>query len=538
MSLREELPYRAEYAKSGRSSCKSCKELIPNASLRMAVMVQSPFFDGKLANWHHFDCFFKKFRPKSGAEIGHFAQLRFEDQKRIETSIEKALGLSPLEDNTKKKGNKKRKNEKESKALKGKTKCADFKVEYAKSNRSKCRLCDNQINKDDIRISRLDCESEDALRFGPIDRWFHVECFATARNDLEFYASAEKIPFFEDLETSDQTLLKKKLPKIEEPVDSNTGDNGLNSADESEAPLKKKKKTENGSEDKALKKQSDLLFKIQDNLQTMKKSDSIQLLEYNEMSVPEGTSARVERLADAMAFGRLDKCPECSGQLVFRISGYICTGMATEWAKCTFQTDKPKRTAFKVPQDLAEKYNFLKKYKYVKRDRIYVPVLQQAIQNSVQSTSASNPVLPKKEENGGTKLPLTGYKISTVGKFKTNRTQMKPRIEKLGAMLVTNVDRTTLCVISTKAEVDKESPKIKTAKDLSVHVVSEDFLDAVENGSNPIQAITLNLIANWGGDVEKRFLNLNVSEKVKTAFKSGMSCGSSGSYGSGNYILY
>jgi hypothetical protein len=69
-------------------------------------------------------------------------------------------------------------------------------------------------------------------------------------------------------------------------------------------------------------------------------------------------------------------------------------------------------------------------------------------------------------------------------------------------------------------------------------VVSEDFLDAVENGSNPIQAITLNLIANWGGDVEKRFLNLNVSEKVKTAFKSGMSCGSSGSYGSGNYILY
>lgn len=32
--------YRAEYAKSGRASCKKCKENIAKDSLRLAIMVQ------------------------------------------------------------------------------------------------------------------------------------------------------------------------------------------------------------------------------------------------------------------------------------------------------------------------------------------------------------------------------------------------------------------------------------------------------------------------------------------------------------------
>ena len=47
----DDLPYRAEYAKSGRAKCKACKADIPKGDLRMAAMVQvkpsppnSPFF--------------------------------------------------------------------------------------------------------------------------------------------------------------------------------------------------------------------------------------------------------------------------------------------------------------------------------------------------------------------------------------------------------------------------------------------------------------------------------------------------------------
>lgn len=38
--MAEDLPYMAEYAKSGRASCKGCKSKIDNAELRLAVMVQ------------------------------------------------------------------------------------------------------------------------------------------------------------------------------------------------------------------------------------------------------------------------------------------------------------------------------------------------------------------------------------------------------------------------------------------------------------------------------------------------------------------
>ena len=35
-----DFPYRAEYAKSGRSSCRGCKSTIGQGTLRLAVMVQ------------------------------------------------------------------------------------------------------------------------------------------------------------------------------------------------------------------------------------------------------------------------------------------------------------------------------------------------------------------------------------------------------------------------------------------------------------------------------------------------------------------
>lgn len=36
----EDLPYRAEYAKSARANCKGCKSSIGKDTLRLAVMVQ------------------------------------------------------------------------------------------------------------------------------------------------------------------------------------------------------------------------------------------------------------------------------------------------------------------------------------------------------------------------------------------------------------------------------------------------------------------------------------------------------------------
>ena len=72
----DDLPYRAEYAKSGRAKCKACKADIPKGDLRLAAMVQSPFFDGKQAHWFHCNCFFMRNRPSAVGEIAHFDSLR------------------------------------------------------------------------------------------------------------------------------------------------------------------------------------------------------------------------------------------------------------------------------------------------------------------------------------------------------------------------------------------------------------------------------------------------------------------------------
>ncbi|CAG2113149.1 unnamed protein product [Medioppia subpectinata] len=529
MSLREELPYRVEYAKSGRASCKSCKDPIAKDSVRLAVMVQSPFFDGMQPNWHHFQCFFQRWRPRP-EEIAHFASLKYDDQKRIQKACDDASGV--IADTGKANGKKSRKKKADTDggsapALTNGTQLAEFKVEYAKSNRSKCRLCENTCVKDTVRISRLDRESADAKRYGPLDRWFHVECFASARESLKYFASGDKLPFFDKLAEEDRKEIKKKIPAIDPPLAAAA--DAIDSANGSPA---KKPKISNADE-KKLKKQSDLLFKYQENVKTMKKQDLIDLMEANKIEIPEGMPSKYERVSDAMAFGALAKCPECKkGQLVFRISGYICTGNVSQWAKCEYETtDKPKRKPFKVPKELAEEYAFLAKYKYEPRDRIYNAVLKHAIENPKPSTSGiTDGVFAKKEDtNGGGSsgpvLALSGYNIGLVGKVKTSKAKLKPRLKTLGATLVDRIDRTTLCIISTKAAVDKESEQITDAKDLSVPIVSEEFLVAVEKDSNPIQAISLNRLDDFEVDVEKRFANLNVKEKMKTAFKSGAGSG-------------
>ena len=44
--------FTIEYAKSGRSTCKKCKEKIAQDSLRIGKMVPSPHFDGEVSGTH------------------------------------------------------------------------------------------------------------------------------------------------------------------------------------------------------------------------------------------------------------------------------------------------------------------------------------------------------------------------------------------------------------------------------------------------------------------------------------------------------
>ncbi|KAL5008564.1 hypothetical protein ScPMuIL_014145 [Solemya velum] len=124
-----DFPYRGEYAKSSRSSCKGCRGTISQDSLRLAVMVQSPVFDGKIPNWFHYACFWNRNRLDDPNSIHGYDALRWEDQQKIKEHIGGGGGGDSG-------GN----------AIPG-SGVNDFTTEYAKSGRSTCRGCEDKISK-------------------------------------------------------------------------------------------------------------------------------------------------------------------------------------------------------------------------------------------------------------------------------------------------------------------------------------------------------------------------------------------------------
>lgn len=58
----------------------------------------------------------------------------------------------------------------------------------------------------------------------------------------------------------------------------------------------------------------------------------------------------LDSLADAMAFGALEPCKECSGQLVFKGDAYYCTGDISAWTKCVFKAAMPLRKDWVTPK--------------------------------------------------------------------------------------------------------------------------------------------------------------------------------------------
>ncbi|XP_033221559.1 poly [ADP-ribose] polymerase [Belonocnema kinseyi] len=475
-----DLPYLVEYSKSGRASCKACKTPIAKDSLRLAAIVQSPFHDGKMPKWYHSHCFFTKNRPKTIGDIAHFESIRWEDQNFVKQHIENnAAGGGDVVDSGKGKG--KGRKRASSAAVPA---TLDFKVEYAKSNRSKCRGCEETIVKGEVRISKLDLESEEAKRFDGLDLWHHVPCFVKLRNDLEFFAGGDTLPGIKSLTPEDQQMIKTNLPKIQRP---------------DIPPVKKiKEEPEDAAEEAKMQEQNKKMFKIRDKLGSLTKTVLLELLNANKQFLPEGTSAIQDVLADAMTFGALEPCKKCGGQFKFKSGvGYTCTGDISEWTKCEEVQHDPKRKKFVVPKNLKEKSDFLGTYKAKVARRIF--------RITAPSTSSA---VKKEEKAEGPKVqsgprPLKNMIFLIAGRTKTDKEVLKRNILLLGGKVVTKLDENVTAVISIPKEVEKMSSKIEDAKDLDIHIISEDFVEEAKPLTDSAAAVTLleqKSICTWGGD--------------------------------------
>lgn len=500
---RAQLPYKAEYCKTNRAKCKKCSEIMEANSVKLANMTKSRFHDGYDATFYHVPCFFQIKRPTSVAEIRHYESLKFEDQKMIEKAIE-TKGLSVLgtkvnaEINNNVKGDKKSSKDKKGKkrgtAESGLSESNilvnydDFLTEYSKSSRAKCCSCEEKIEKSVVRIGKLDYDADTPYHAGPVPRWYHVDCFVKSLEKLEFFGIIEKVKGFDELEKDDQKMLIKTVKPIKPP----------------EIDTKKikteKKSDEELKEEQLLKIQSERMFALREFVNTMKRKDLELMLEsMNQRSNFKSPSMLTDMATDVLMFGPFKKCPVCnhSDGILLRGCTYICSKDLDDGTPCTYEAPNPKRGVPDIPDELVEKYPYLENdYKFYGGGRIFPTKFVKAVE---QKEAENNNIVQES-------APLDGLSIGIISwkSIKTDKNKVQKKIITLGGKIQTSLEKSLFVILSSKDELDKQSPKMEVAKELGVPFATEDFLFKIETKDDIIPQVEKCIIGDWKGDLKKR----------------------------------
>lgn len=480
----EEEQYGSEYAKSNRAACKLCKNCIGMGALRLAIFVQSPFFDGKVPNWYHFACFFKKKIPTDTCFIKGFEGLRWDDQQKIKAK----MGLIIPEKNEFKDEND------ENKLIDNDHSADAFQIDYAKSARSKCKKCDVRMSKNEIRVQIHS------------DGWYHLECFAKNKAELGFKYKVEDMTGYEELEETDQKTVIKTIGKPEEPKITKGAKRKIKNEpilpEIKQGPEVKKIKTVEQEKEQALRVQSEEYWKLKDNLNKELYKDHFikEILTDNEQKITvQGRDNLIDMLCDLMYFGPLESCSECkNGQLIYKGKGYYCTGQFTEWTKCSHKTQEPARAKkVLVSAELKEEFLFLKKFKFKMRHRLFAKTLEEAEIKTEVKTETIREI-----------QPLYKMNFSATPKLCMKNPEIKLIIERLGGKFTTSITNETVAVISNQDQLEKMGKKLTQSEELEIHVIDEQILHDLCNVARetikPEELILKHNIATWGSDLKSR----------------------------------
>jgi hypothetical protein len=144
---------KIEEAKSGRSRCNSCGKSIDKGELRLGIG-EPGYDDDIMYKWHHLKCAAKKHPDDLELAIKEF-----DDDIPDQDELEKIMEESKKKGADKKSGNV---------------------IELAKTNRSKCQICQQQIDKDTLRFG---VEAENEFAPGTVLKWHHLKCAAEKKID-------------------------------------------------------------------------------------------------------------------------------------------------------------------------------------------------------------------------------------------------------------------------------------------------------------------------------------------------------------------
>ncbi|KAG7581987.1 HAD-like superfamily [Arabidopsis suecica] len=223
------MPVVAEYAKSNRSSCKSCSKKIAVKSLRLGLISKGPG-GVDMTRWHHFDCFPTDSEPIASVDdIQGLSVLEKEDQDAL-TKLVEQCGEEPAKKHDEKK-------EKVKKPLVGPKRFNEAPTskviaDYAKSGRSSCKRCSQTIVSKDLRVGLV---TRDARGFD-VTSWHHLGCFPIDWHPID---SVEDVGGYSSLEKGDQKELQQlaelsekdtlidDVQKMDEGDDESVADNEL-----------------------------------------------------------------------------------------------------------------------------------------------------------------------------------------------------------------------------------------------------------------------------------------------------------------------
>lgn len=105
----------------------------------------------------------------------------------------------------------------------------------------------------------------------------------------------------------------------------------------------------------AIASQTNELVRVKKHLATILNESSIkQILESNGSSTDGDYISLLNRCADFLTFGAIEKCGICHDEMIFTKHGYSCNGVRSEWVPCLNFKKNPNRFLCQIPQNLSE----------------------------------------------------------------------------------------------------------------------------------------------------------------------------------------
>ncbi|KAM1539365.1 hypothetical protein FF1_004080 [Malus domestica] len=443
-------PWKVEYAKSSRSSCKTCKSPIEKETLRLGKMVQATQFDGVMPMWNHADCIMKKSNQiKSTDDVEGLELIRWEDQQKVRSYVQS--GGPP--DTT---------------PATSKFTTKECGIEVSPTSRATCKQCSQKILKTEVRIStKPEGQGPRSLA------WNHANCFMELSPSIE----VEKLPGWETLPVSDQEAVRALVKK----VPSNAGTKRRKDAgDDPKSKVARSEGDVSMSRDVSVRSASDVgdkleaqtkeLWALKDDLKKhVTNAEMREMLEANDQDSTGSEHDLRERCADGMMFGALKSCPLCSGSLRYSGGMYRCHGYLSAWSKCSYSTQEPERLEgkWKIPEDTENQYlkKWFKSQKLAKPVRILPPLTPSKPSESPGQSHSSN------------STSLVDLKVAFRGLPKESMEEWSRKIDGVAGVVHSKIKKgmcyTNCLVVSGAFDDDAEMRK---ARRMKLPIVREDYL--------------------------------------------------------------